>query len=92
MNFTVLTIFPELFQAFWEHGIIRRAIASKKINVQALNIRDYASGRHRVTDDTPYGGGSGMVMKPEPTAGAIRAAKKTAPGWAKSTALTTASA
>jgi len=80
MNFTVLTIFPELFQAFWEHGIIRRAIASKKINVQALNIRDYASGRHRVTDDTPYGGGSGMVMKPEPTAGAIRAAKKTAPG------------
>ena len=79
MKFTVLTIFPEMFQPFWEHGIIRRAILNKKITAQTVNIRDFASGKHRVTDDTPYGGGSGMVMKTEPLAYAIRGAKKTAP-------------
>ena len=80
MKFTVLTIFPEMFQPFWEHGIIRRAILHRKITAQTVNIRDYAEGKHRVTDDTPYGGGSGMVMKPEPLAGAIRSAKKDSPG------------
>ena len=79
MKFTVLTIFPEMFQPFWEHGIIRRAILHENITAQTVNIRDFASGKHRVTDDTPYGGGSGMVMKPEPLAGAIREVKKTAP-------------
>lgn len=79
MNFIVLTIFPDMFIPFWEHGIIKRAIDQNKISATAVNIRDYAEGRHRVTDDRPYGGGSGMVMKPEPLAGAIRAAKKQAP-------------
>jgi len=74
MNFIVLTIFPDMFIPFWEHGIIKRAIDQNKISATAINIRDYAEGRHRVTDDRPYGGGSGMVMKPEPLAGAIRAA------------------
>lgn len=76
MNFVVLTIFPEMFEPFWAHGIIRRAIEHKKIVTSTVNIRDYAQNRHQVTDDRPYGGGSGMVMKPEPLAGAIRAAKK----------------
>jgi tRNA (guanine37-N1)-methyltransferase len=80
MNFTVLTIFPEMFQPFWEHGIIRRAILHEKITAQTVNIRDHAKGKHRATDDTPYGGGSGMVMKPEPLSGAIRRAKKDTPG------------
>jgi len=79
MNFIVLTIFPEMFHPFWEHGIIKRAIDRNKISASAINIRDFAQGRHRVTDDRPYGGGCGMVMKPEPLAGAIRAAKKKAP-------------
>jgi tRNA (guanine37-N1)-methyltransferase len=74
MNFVVLTIFPEMFDPFWAHGIIRRAIEHKKIFTSTVNIRDYARDRHQVTDDRPYGGGSGMVMKPEPLAGAIRAA------------------
>jgi tRNA (guanine37-N1)-methyltransferase len=74
MNFVVLTIFPEMFDPFWTHGIIRRAIEHKKIFTSTVNIRDYARDRHQVTDDRPYGGGSGMVMKPEPLAGAIRAA------------------
>ncbi len=79
MNYIVLTIFPDMFIPFWEHGIIKRAIDQDKISATAINVRDYAAGRHRVTDDRPYGGGSGMVMKPEPLAGAIRAAKKQAP-------------
>ena len=87
MNFIVLTIFPEMFRPFWEHGIIKRAIEKKKIDVSAINIRDFAEGQHRVTDDRPFGGGCGMVMKPEPLAGAIRAAKEKAP-LAKSILLT----
>jgi tRNA (guanine37-N1)-methyltransferase len=79
MHFVVLTIFPEMFESFWKHGIIRKAIDQLKITGSTINIRDYALDRHHVTDDRPYGGGSGMVMKPEPLAGAIRAAKKTAP-------------
>jgi tRNA (guanine37-N1)-methyltransferase len=79
MNFIALTIFPEMFIPFWEHGIIKRAIEQNKICAAAINIRDYAEGRHRVTDDRPYGGGSGMVMKPEPLTAAIRAAAENAP-------------
>ena len=87
MFFTVLTIFPEMFDPFWAHGIIRKAIEEQKILTSAINIRDYAEDRHQVTDDRPYGGGSGMVMKPEPLAGAIRAASRTVPG-AKTVLLT----
>ena len=82
MKYIVLTIFPEMFKSFWEHGIIRRAIENHKISAETSNIRDFAEGRHQVTDDTSYGGGSGMVMKPEPLTGAIRAARKKAPGAA----------
>ncbi len=79
MNFVVLTIFPEMFDPFWSHGIIRKAIEEQKIVTSAINIRDYAADRHQVTDDRPYGGGSGMVIKPEPLAGAIRAATRKVP-------------
>jgi tRNA (guanine37-N1)-methyltransferase len=79
MNFIVLTIFPEMFDPFWEHGIIQRAIDRNKILASAVNIRDFAQGRHRTTDDRPYGGGCGMIMKPEPLAAAIRASTKKAP-------------
>lgn len=75
MNFSVLTIFPGMFDDFASHGIIRRAIESGCLTFCAVDIRDFAEGRHRVTDDRPYGGGSGMVMKPEPLAAAIKAAK-----------------
>ena len=87
MEFVVLTIFPEMFDPFWDHGIIRRAIDRKKILASSLNIRDYAADKHQVTDDRPYGGGSGMVMKPEPLAGAIQAAKGEVPS-AKTILLT----
>jgi tRNA (guanine37-N1)-methyltransferase len=87
MQFTILTIFPDMFDLFWKHGIIRRAIENKKIFTSAVNIRDYAEDRHQVTDDRPYGGGSGMVMKPEPLAAAIRETSKKRAG-AKTVLLT----
>ncbi len=87
MKFVVLTIFPEMFDPFWAHGIIRKAIEDQRIFGSAINIRDYAEDRHQVTDDRPYGGGSGMVMKPGPLAGAIRAAARTVPA-AKTVLLT----
>lgn len=80
MHIAVLTIFPEMFDPFWAHGIVRRAVEQRIITAAAQNIREFAGGRHRVTDDRPYGGGDGMVMKPEPLAGAIRSAQRTAPG------------
>lgn len=79
MKFLVLTLFPDLIQAFWDHGIMRRALAAGTIAAEAINIRDFAEGRHQVTDDRPYGGGCGMVMKPEPLAAALRLARQNAP-------------
>lgn len=79
MKFTVLTIFPDMFEPFLNHGIISKAVAKKKIEISVVNIRDYARDKHQVTDDRPYGGGSGMVMKPEPLAGAIRFVKNSTP-------------
>ena len=79
MKFIVLTIFPELVEAFWGNGILRRAVDSNAIDPLAINIRDFAAGRHKVTDDRPYGGGCGMVMKPEPLTAAIQAARQKAP-------------
>lgn len=87
MKFVVLTIFPEMFDPFWDHGIIRRAIDQEKIFASTLNIREYAEDKHQMTDDRPYGGGSGMVMKPEPLTGAIRAAHRQFPS-AKTILLT----
>ena len=76
MNYSVLTIFPEMFQLFLQHGIIGRAVTKQQIDVTVFNIRDFATDKHQVTDDRPYGGGSGMVMKPEPLAGRHSGRKK----------------
>jgi tRNA (guanine37-N1)-methyltransferase len=80
MDFSILTIFPEIFDSFLAHGIIRRAIEAGIISVDPTDIRKFAEGKHRITDDRPYGGGAGMVMKPEPLAGAIAEAKNKIPG------------
>lgn len=79
MEFTVLTLFPEFIQAFFDNGIMARAINRGTIRGQAINIRDFSTDKHNTVDDRPYGGGSGMVMKPEPLEAAVDAAKKTAP-------------
>jgi len=75
MRFNILTIFPGFFESFFQEGIIRRSLEKKKIEVVFTNIRDFAVDRHAMTDDRPYGGGAGMVMKPQPLAEAIRSAK-----------------
>ncbi len=80
MKFSVLSIFPEMVYSFLEYGIIRRAIEKQKIFASCIDIRDFAEGKHRVTDDRPYGGGCGMVMKPEPLSGAIEYAREKMPG------------
>lgn len=79
MDFAVLTIFPEMFTAFWGHGVIGRAVADGKLATRAVNIRDFAAGRHKSTDDRPFGGGAGMVMMPGPLAAAIRATRAVLP-------------
>ena len=82
MHFSVITIFPELFDGFWKHGMIRRAMEADVISGSTVNPRDFTTDRHRTTDDRPYGGGAGMVMKPEPLAAAITSARQDNPGAA----------
>ena len=79
MQVCVLTLFPELFDPFWAHGIMRRAVEGQRLSPLTIDIRDHAAGRHRETDDRPYGGGCGMVMKPEPLTAALAAAKRQLP-------------
>ena len=79
MIFDILTLFPEMFHSFLATSILGRAIAQDRIQVRCHNIRDFAEGKHRVTDDTPYGGGSGMVMKPEPLVRGIQEVRKKGP-------------
>jgi tRNA (guanine37-N1)-methyltransferase len=80
MDFTIVTLFPEMFSCLLVGGIIKRSVESSRISIQTIDIRDFATDRHRTVDDRPYGGGCGMVMKPEPLAGAIRKAKGRHPG------------
>ncbi len=70
MEFHVITLFPEMFAALGA-GVIGRAQASGSITICAHNLREHGLGNYRQVDDTPYGGGSGMVMRPEPLAAAI---------------------
>ncbi len=76
MHFDILTIFPDLLQSPLQEGIIRRAIESGALNVCTHNIRDYALDKHAMTDDRPFGGGEGMVMKPEPIVSALNRVQK----------------
>lgn len=66
MQFEVFTLLPEVFPSYLDTSIIKRARERGLINVRVHNIRDYTHDKHHMTDDTPYGGGGGMVMKPEP--------------------------
>jgi tRNA (guanine37-N1)-methyltransferase len=82
MEFHVITLFPEMFAAL-DAGLIGRARQQGIINVRTHNLREYGLGNYRQVDDTPYGGGSGMVMRPEPIASAIDAVTKDQPGLLK---------
>jgi tRNA (guanine37-N1)-methyltransferase len=69
----VITIFPGLFEAFLSESLVGNAIREELIGVELHDLREYTSDRHRKVDDTPYGGGPGMVMRPEPLVAAIEA-------------------
>jgi len=71
MRFEIITIFPALFAGIFEHGIVRRAQAEGLVGIGLHDLRAYTHDRHRTVDDRPFGGGEGMVLKPEPLAEAL---------------------
>ncbi len=73
MKFDIFTLFPEVFLPYLDASIIKRARINGLVDINLHNIRDWAIDRHHTTDDTPYGGGGGMVMKPEPVFAAVEA-------------------
>jgi tRNA (guanine37-N1)-methyltransferase len=75
----VLTLFPEMIRGYASQSILGKALERGHLSLTVTDVRDFAAGKHRVTDDTPYGGGAGMVMKVEPLVGAIEAARARLP-------------
>jgi tRNA (guanine37-N1)-methyltransferase len=73
LRFDILTLFPNLCSGAFTESILGKAQENRLISVRCLNIRDWATGKHRLTDEPPYGGGPGMVMKPEPIFAAVEA-------------------
>jgi tRNA (guanine37-N1)-methyltransferase len=75
MQIDILTLFPEMFQGVFGSGVIKRAIDQGLVGISLHNFRDQAHDKHRTVDDYPYGGGAGMVLKPEPIFEAVEAVK-----------------
>jgi tRNA (guanine37-N1)-methyltransferase len=73
MKFDIVTIFPGMVQPMLREGIVARALERGLIDVAVFDLRDFTTDRHRVVDDTPFGGGPGMVLKPEPVFAAVEA-------------------
>ena len=71
LRFDIITIFPELFREAFDYGIIRRARAAGLVEINAHNLRSWTTDKHHVVDDRPFGGGDGMVLKPEPIFAAV---------------------
>jgi len=74
VKFTILTLFPEIVRAYFEASVMKRAVAAGLIEYELVNIRDYAYDRHHKCDDEVFGGGAGMLLKPEPLDRALEAA------------------
>ena len=79
MWFDIITIFPEIFIEVFDFGIIRRAVEANLLEIGIHDLRDFTEDRHRQVDDRPFGGGAGMVMKPEPLFRAVEHVKQDAP-------------
>lgn len=75
MKIDILTLFPNMFNGFKEESIIKRAIKDKKVKINTVNFREFASNKHKKVDDTPYGGGSGMVLMCQPIFDAVDSIK-----------------
>jgi tRNA (guanine37-N1)-methyltransferase len=79
LHFTVITIFPNMLSSPLSHSILKKAQTHGLIKIDVVDLRDYTADRHRTTDDSPYGGGHGMVMKPEPLVAAVEEARSRTP-------------
>ncbi|MDD4873678.1 MAG: tRNA (guanosine(37)-N1)-methyltransferase TrmD [Dehalococcoidales bacterium] len=80
MRIDILTLFPKMFEDFFSTGISQRAVTNKLVEVNIHNIRDYTHDKHHIVDDYAYGGGAGMVMKPEPIFEAVEHIKRETAG------------
>jgi tRNA (guanine37-N1)-methyltransferase len=80
MRFDVVTIFPAMFGSVFEHGVIGRALERGLLELHAHDLREHTHDRHRQVDDMPFGGGPGMVMKPEPLIEAVESIRPQNPG------------
>lgn len=76
MNFSIVTIFPDILKSFIKYGLISKAIEKNLINVHIYDLRDFSVDKHKKVDDRPFGGGPGMVLKPEPLFNVINFIKK----------------
>lgn len=81
MRFDVFTLLPEVIEPYVQSSILKRAREAGLLDVQIHNIRDWTTDRHHICDDTPYGGGGGMVMKPEPVFAAVEAVAGAPPAF-----------
>jgi tRNA (guanine37-N1)-methyltransferase len=79
MLFDIVTIFPNFFDSSLKDGVVKRAIKADILKVRTVNLRDFTADRHRTIDDRPFGGGEGMVMKPEPIYKALKVLKEEPP-------------
>jgi len=91
MKISILTLFPEMFTGPFDLSIIKRAKGKKLVEIELINIRDFGIGSHQIVDDTPYGGGVGMLMKVDVVHQAIEYAKKNTPAKNRKVILMTAS-
>src|SRR5713101_7105824 len=73
MTFDVITIFPAFFQSILEYGLLKRGLAGGQVEIRFHDLREFTEDRHRTVDDRPFGGGPGMVFKPEPIFRAVEA-------------------
>ena len=89
MRFDIVTIFPEFFSGPFEHGIIRRAKDARIVDIDVHDLRSWTSDRHHVVDDRPFGGGAGMVLKPEPLVNAVESLRLPPEGGRAVVVLTT---
>lgn len=82
MKISILTLFPEAVQHYFNTSIMKRAVQKEKLEVEIVNYRDYANNKHNTVDDTPYGGGTGMVIQVDPVVRALRAVLPDSPSTA----------
>ena len=79
MTFDVITIFPDFFRSMLEYGVLKRALAGGQASIRLHDLREFTDDRHRTVDDRPFGGGPGMVFKPEPLFKAVAALQAESP-------------